>query len=107
MNRRGLRRPLTNVVTVTRGNSDRRATVSASVTHREPNGATGFVSVPPPGPAIPVTATERSTPNARDRALRHRARDRLAHGSLRLDQCRGHAEQRNLERVVVARRRRR
>ena len=53
---------------------------------------TGFVGVPPPGPATPVTETAMSARELSESARRHRPRDLLAHRAVSFDQIRRHAE---------------
>ena len=103
-----LRRPGADVVAVARDADERGAVDLAAVAPpRARPCPTGFASVPPPGPAMPVTATARSTPSARTAPRGHRARDRLAHGAVgSRSATRIHAQQRGLELVGVADRRR-
>ena len=63
---------------------------------------TGFSSVPPSGPAMPVMATPTSAPVARSDAVRHRLGHRFADGAVRGDELGRHAEQARLRLVAVA-----
>ena len=62
---------------------------------------TGFSALPPSGPAMPVVETREIGAEPHARALGHRARHRLRHGSVSLQQIRRHAEQRLLRLVRV------
>ena len=82
--------------------TDRRTAVSRANETASQTGPTGLLSVPPPGPAMPVTAMLDVHAQAFQRSFRHGAHHRLAHGPLGLDQPGRHAEERHLERVVIA-----
>ena len=61
----------------------------ATVMHTVP---TGFSGVPPPGPAMPVTADADIHRQALAHTLRHGLRHRLAHGTVPLQQLLRHTE---------------
>ena len=62
---------------------------------------TGFSSVPPPGPAMPVMPTPTSAPSARDRAVGQRRGDLGRHRAVALDQRRVDAGELDLRLVGV------